>query len=75
MALSERVRLERMLAGVEGLVKQAFVTFLRDVRSDAVIREVADALERRNFDRAFAIVDSYVARFSAVSTSWPTRSR
>lgn len=66
MAISERVRLERMLAGVEGLVKQSFMAFLRDVRSDAVIREVANALERRDFERAFKIVDSYIARFSAV---------
>jgi len=53
-----------MLTNAEYSFKQAFLTFLKDVKSDVVIRAVADALELRDFDRAFSIVNSYIARFS-----------
>lgn len=66
MASAERLRLERLLEGVEGMVKRAFVEFLRSARSDEVYRAVANALERRDFEAALRIVDSFVVRFSNV---------
>ena len=66
MASAERLRLERLLEGVEVLVRRAFLEFLRSARSDEVLRAIADALERRDVEAAMRIVDSYVVRFSTV---------
>ena len=66
MASRERLRLERLLSDQEDLFKEAFVAFLRDARSDTVMAEVSDRLERRDLEGALRIVDSYVIRLSTV---------
>lgn len=48
-------------------VRRAFVQFVRDVQSPAVIAEVIDHLQANDMQGAFKIVDSYIARFANVA--------
>lgn len=63
---SEQERLESLVAQQELLIQRAFRAFLRDVRSEEVMREISNYLERRDVEGALRIVDGYVIRFGNV---------
>jgi hypothetical protein len=63
---SELARLDRLLAGQEQRVKDAFAIFLRDVRSDYTVQALADLIEAGQTDEALAVIDSYVVRLGNV---------
>jgi hypothetical protein len=64
--ITERQRLERVLSQQEAAVRSAFLEFLADVRSPAVLREVRRLLEASNVGGALRIVDSHVLRLGSV---------
>lgn len=67
MAKSREQRLiEQLLQREEKAIQEAFLTFLQDTRSNAVLRAVREALETRDTDAALRIADSYVARLGNV---------
>lgn len=65
-ASAEQRRLEDLLAKQEKAVQRAFAQFVRDVKSDAVMRRVRVLLEAGRIDDALHIVDQYVIRMAAV---------
>lgn len=63
---SEKSKLEAILAKQESSVRRAFVTFLKDVRSDEVMREVRVLLSTGKLSQALDIVDSHVVSMANV---------
>lgn len=47
-------------------MKRAFALFIRHVKSDRIIREVADMLERRDLEGAMRLVDTYIVQFGNI---------
>lgn len=60
--VSARARLEQLLARQEATVRAAFFRFVREAKSDKVIREVTKLIEVQQIEKALGIVDSYIAR-------------
>jgi hypothetical protein len=65
-ATEELSRLDKLLSTMEARVRAAFSEFVRQMRSEEVLKEVADKLEARDIDGALAIADSHVARLGSV---------
>lgn len=65
-AVAELDRLERLLSAMEGRVRSAFAEFVRNMRSEEIIREVADMIERGDIESALSIADSHVDRLASV---------
>lgn len=62
----ELSRLDRLLSALEGRVRSSFAEFVRQMRSEEVLAEVADKLEAGDIDGALAIADSHVQRLGSV---------
>lgn len=63
----EQQRLERLLAKSEANVRGAFDQFVRQAKSDKVMAEVSDALERGDTQAALNIVNRYIVQFGAAN--------
>lgn len=59
VARGERARIEQLVASMEPRVRRAFRQFLDVVRSDAVRREVRQALEAGGVEAALRVADQY----------------
>jgi hypothetical protein len=59
-------RLDALLTEQETKVRQAFLEFVRTVRSDQILRSLIEHLEEGDLDGALRIVDSYVTRMAGV---------
>lgn len=64
--MTERERLEALVAQQEAAVRRAFAAFLENATSPAVLREAREALARGNIDAALEIVDQHVVRFANI---------
>lgn len=62
----EELRLEALIAKQEAKVRRAFALFVATVKSDVVMAQVADYLERGALEAALEIVDQYVVRLANV---------
>ncbi|WP_189347213.1 phage minor head protein [Mesorhizobium sp. M4A.F.Ca.ET.090.04.2.1] len=65
----DHLRVEQLVAKMERSVRQAFLTFVQNVRSQVVMREVAELLGRSDVESALKIVDRYVVRMAPVVSS------
>jgi len=63
---AEQIRLERLLAGMESRMRQAFQQFIAGVNSKAAQERVLQLLQARDIDGALGIVDSYTVRMANV---------
>lgn len=63
---TEIERLDELLSAQEAAVADAFRRYIELVNSDAVTAMVVDALERRDVDRAFAILEPYIVQLGDV---------
>lgn len=63
---TEIERLDALLSEQEATIQAAFREFIRDVHSEAVLKEIADKLDAGDVNGAMAIVDSYAVRFANV---------
>ncbi len=63
---SEIERLDALLSEQEATIQAAFREFIRDVHSEAVLKEIADKLDAGDVNGALSIVDSYAVRFANV---------
>ena len=54
--------LERLISKLEGRVRRAFEGFIRDVKSDAVFKEITRLIRDGQIDEALRIVDSHILR-------------
>jgi len=66
MPSAEQLRLDRLLRQQEVVVQEAFLEFLRNTRSDYVVREIADYLEAGDLSGAMAVIDSHIVRLGTV---------
>lgn len=65
----ELERLDRLLSKQEKRVRDAFMEFVRQARSDEVLREVGDMLERGDINGAMGVVDRYIGALGSVLPS------
>lgn len=61
-----RARVEDLLSGASKQIRKAFEEFLRDMRSERMIDELAHMIESGDLEGALRIVDAHVARFGTV---------
>lgn len=66
---TELERLDTLLSRQESRIRQAFAEFVRDAKSEAVVKEATDLLSRGDIEGALRIVDGYIARFGTVLPS------
>lgn len=65
MPSPEQRRLETLLDKQEATVRDAFRAFIATVRSDRIMGQIADFLERGDVETALRLVDTYVVRLSS----------
>lgn len=70
---SERKRLEELLKELDATTAAAFLEFVRNVRSPAMIREVERLLGVNQIDEAINLIDSHVRKFASVIPRNQTR--
>ena len=66
MATVEQTRLEALLAKQERTVRSAFRLFVREVKSDTVLREVRLLLRSGQVERALLVANSYIVSFGSI---------
>lgn len=59
-------RLDALLSRQEARIRRAFAEFVRDAKSESVVREVRGFLERGEVDSALRVVDGYISRLANV---------
>lgn len=59
-------RIEGLLSGASSQVRRAFAEFLRDMRSEVMIDELARMIESGDLEGALRVVDAHVARLGTV---------
>lgn len=63
---AERVRLDAILTRQESTIRKAFTNFLREARSDNLMRQARQLLEVNNIQGAMALVDQHVVGLGRV---------
>lgn len=63
---AEALRLERILSKYEARVRREFMAYVNAIRSDAVLRQIADMLERGDLSAAMLLLESHIAKLAAV---------
>lgn len=71
--ISDRVRIERLVAQQESSIRNAFKAFLREARSERTMREVRRALEAGNIAEALATVEAHITAFGGTIPQAITR--
>lgn len=62
----ELARLDALLARQEAAIRAAFDQYVRELKSPAMVKEIADLIDRGDIEGALRIVDTYVSRMASV---------
>lgn len=66
---TELERLDTLLSRQESRIRQAFADFVRDAKSEAVVKQASDALARGDTEGALKVIDGYITRFGTILPS------
>jgi hypothetical protein len=62
----ELARLDALLARQEAAIRAAFDQYVRELKSPAMVKEIADLLDRGDVEGALRVLDTYVSRMASV---------